>query len=127
MSWFTDGRLRFALGIEDTFVPQAGAGERPIDEYELTEHYRFWHSDLDLARQAGAGMLRWGIPWHRVNPEPGVWDWSWVDRVMARFAELSLEPIVDLLHYGTPTWVDGEFAHPDYPRFVEEYAGRAAD
>ena len=125
--WSRDGRLHFALGIEDTFVPQSRPGERALDEYELTDHYRQWHSDLALAPHAGAELLRWGIPWHRVNPAPGAWDWSWVDRVMARFAELGLRPIVDLLHYGTPTWVDREFAHPDYPELVADYAVRAAE
>jgi len=125
--WFRDGTLHFALGIEDTFVPQERAGERPIDEYELTGHYEKWHADLGLAVEAGAGMLRWGIPWHRIAPEPGVWDFSWLDRVMDRFGELRVRPIVDLLHYGTPLWLEREFAHPDYPQHVAEYATRVAE
>lgn len=125
--WYRDGRLRFGLGIENTFVPQSAPGERPIDEYKLTEHYERWHDDLGLASQVGADFMRWGIPWHRVNPERGVWDWSWTDRVMARFGELGLRPIVDLLHYGTPLWIDRQFLNPDYPRYVAEYAVRAAD
>jgi beta-glucosidase len=45
---------------------------------------------------------------------------------MARFGELGLRPIVDLLHYGTPLWLEREFAHPDYPQHVAEYATRVA-
>ena len=97
MHWSDDGRLHFALGIEDTFVPQARPGERPIDEYELTDHYRQYAADLGLAVDVGAELLRWGVPWYRVAPEPGVWDWSWVDGVMARFRETGLRPVVDLL------------------------------
>ncbi|MEV8924461.1 beta-galactosidase, partial [Klebsiella pneumoniae] len=74
-----------------------------------------------------AEFLRWGIPWHVVSPERGRWDWSWTDRVLEGFAERGLRPIVDLLHYGTPTWIEGEFAHPDYAAFVAEYAARAAE
>jgi beta-glucosidase len=125
--WHVDGALHFALGVEDTFVPQSRAGERAIDEYELTEHYTHWHSDLGLARDAGATLLRWGIPWHRVNPERGVWEFAWLDRVMDRFAELELEPIVDLLHYGTPLWLDNQFANPGYASAVEDYAGTIAE
>lgn len=125
--WFRDGRLHFALGIEDTFVPQGGPGERPLDEYELTEHYERWWDDLALATDAGAGMLRWGIPWHRVNPQPGRFDFDWLDAVFDRFGELGLRPLVDLLHYGTPLWLEGQFAHPDYPRFVAEYAVTVAE
>ena len=47
-------------------------------------------------------MMRWGIPWYRVNPAPEEWDFSWLDQVVDRFEELGLEPIVDLMHYGTP-------------------------
>lgn len=125
--WFRDGALHFALGVEDTFVPQARAGERAIDEYELTEHDRQWHSDLALATNAGAEMLRWGIPWYRIQPEVGRFDWSWLDRVIDRFAELELRPIIDLLHYGTPLWLENEFAHPDYPQRIADYAVAVAD
>lgn len=125
--WHTDGRLHFALGIEDTFVPQSGPSERAIDEYELTEHYRFWSEDFGRAKAAGAELLRWGVPWYRINPARGAWDWSWLDRVMDRLAELELRPIIDLLHYGTPLWLDGEFANTDYPKVVADYAVRVAE
>jgi beta-glucosidase/6-phospho-beta-glucosidase/beta-galactosidase len=127
MRWYEDGRLRFGVGIENTFVPQQRAGERAIDEYALTEHYDRWSEDLDLAASVGSDFLRWGIPWHVVSPERGRWDWSWCDRVMDRFGELGIRPIVDLLHYGTPLWIDDQFAHPDYPKYVAEYAERAAE
>ncbi|TYB71321.1 family 1 glycosylhydrolase [Nonomuraea sp. PA05] len=127
MKWYETGELHFALGIEDTFVPQPAPGARPIDEYELTQHYDRWHDDLALAAEAGATQIRWGVPWHRVQPEPGRWDWSWLDRVVARFGELGLTPIVDLMHYGTPLWLDGQFAAPDYPLRVAEYGAAVAE
>lgn len=125
--WFEQDRIAMGVGVEDTFVPFAKPGERPIDEYELTEHYERWSDDLGLAVDVGAEFMRWGIPWHRVNPHPGVWDWEWTDRVMERFGELGLRPIVDLVHYGTPLWMDDQFLHPDYPQHVAEYAARAAE
>lgn len=127
MTWHRDGRLHFGLGIENTFIPQERSGERAIDEYALTEHYDQWSEDLGLAASVGAEFLRWGIPWHVVSPERGRWDWSWTDRVMDRFGELGIRPIVDVLHYGTPLWIEDQFAHADYPQFVAEYAARAAD
>jgi beta-glucosidase len=125
--WHTDGRLHFALGIEDTFVPQERPGERALDEYELTEHYRFWSEDFARAKRAGAELLRWGVPWYRINPARGVWEWSWLDRVMDRLAELDLRPIVDLLHYGTPLWLDGEFTNTDFPKVMADYSVRVAE
>ncbi|UFU05900.1 family 1 glycosylhydrolase [Ruania halotolerans] len=127
MTWYQDGRLHFGVGVEDTFVPQTREGERALDEYALTEHYANWHGDLGLATEVGAEFMRWGVPWYRINPAPGQWDWTWLDGAMARFAELGLRPIVDLLHYGTPEWLEGEFAHPDYPQRVAEYAVAVAE
>lgn len=127
MKWFDDGRLHFGVGVEDTFVPQSGPGERPIDEYELTEHYENVEADLDLAVEAHAEFVRWGVPWHRVSPAQGVWEWSFVDRAMAAFEERGIRPIVDLLHYGTPLWVDREFANPDFPELFADFAVRVAE
>ncbi|MDR1077704.1 MAG: family 1 glycosylhydrolase [Propionibacteriaceae bacterium] len=127
MRWYQDGRLHFALGLEDTFIPQTRPGERALDEYELTQHYDHWHEDLGLAAESGATMLRWGVPWHRVNPAPDGWDCSWLDRVVDRFDQVGVTPIIDLMHYGTPLWLERQFAHPDYPARVAEYAARLAD
>ncbi|WP_308796526.1 family 1 glycosylhydrolase [Agromyces silvae] len=125
--WFQDGRLHFAVGIEDTFVPQTRPGQRALDEYDLMQHYRFWEEDLALTARSGATMLRWGIPWYRVNPEPGVWDWDWLDRVVDRLEEEQIDLIADLIHYGTPLWLEGEFANPDYDRRVAEYGAAVAE
>jgi beta-glucosidase/6-phospho-beta-glucosidase/beta-galactosidase len=125
--WYRDGALHFGVGIEDTFVPQERPGERAIDEYTLTEHDTRWHADLGLATDAGAGFVRWGVPWYRIQPERDRWDWSWLDGVFDRFAELGLRPIVDLMHYGTPLWMDGQFDAADYPDRVAEYSVRVAE
>ena len=119
--------LRLAVGIEDTFVPHADAGRRPLDEYSLTQHDVHWHADLGLASDVGATMIRYGVPWYRVNPARGVFEWSWLDQVVDRLDELGLEAIVDLVHYGTPLWLEGTFLSPSYPEAVAEYAARVAE
>jgi beta-glucosidase/6-phospho-beta-glucosidase/beta-galactosidase len=124
--WERPYGLRFAVGIEDTFVPQVSPGLRSLDEYELTGHYDNWRADLDLAASSGASMIRYGIPWYRVNPGPDEWDWSWTDRVIDYLLSLELDPIVDLMHYGCPLWLEREFANRDYPHHVAEYAARFA-
>jgi len=118
----------WAGGIEDTFVPQARPGQRPLDEYELMEHYEHWREDLDLGRQLGLKGMRWGVPWYKVEPEKGHFDWSWTDQVIPYMVEeLKITPILDLMHYGTPFWLKREFANPDYPKFVEAYAAAFAE
>jgi len=125
--WHRDGRLHFAVGIEDTFVPQSAPGARAIDEYELTEHYERFAEDFALAKNVGADLVRWGVPWYRIQPGQSEWDFGWLDRAMDRFAELELTPVVDLMHYGTPLWLDAQFAHPDYPQRVADYSARVAE
>lgn len=117
----------WAVGIEDTNVgwPLAGSTSG-LDELALTHHYQHWREDLALAASIGARSIRYGFPWYRINPVPGEWDWSWTDEVVAEANRLGLGLIVDLVHYGTPTWLKGSFTDPGYPDAVAEYAGAVA-
>src|SRR5512142_2605119 len=76
------GAFTWATGIEDTFIPHARPGLRALDEYELTQHYAQWKSDFDLVAETGVQAVRWGIPWYKVQPKPGKWDWAWVDAAL---------------------------------------------
>jgi beta-glucosidase len=123
----------WATGIEDTFVPQTRAGHRALDEYQLMGHYEHWRDDFALLGQLGINTLRWGVPWYRVEPLPGEFDWAWVDQVLTHLIdELGITPIIDLMHYGCPFWLRREFASAEYPTavaayaraFAERYAGR---
>jgi len=117
----------WAVGIEDTNVgwPLAGS-PGGLDEYALTQHYQNWREDLALAASIGATSARYGFPWYRVNPAPGEWDWRWTDEVVAEANRLGIGLIVDLVHYGTPTWLGASFIDPDYPDSVADYAAAVA-
>jgi beta-glucosidase len=119
----------WAVGIEDTFIPQlARRTGRVLDEYELTQHYRFWRDDLDLIASLGVRHIRYGIPWYRINPAPGRFDWTWTDQVVPYIVQtLGIQPIVDLMHYGCPLWLEREFINPAYADRVAEYAGAFAE
>jgi len=123
MSWYNDGRLHFGVGIEDTFIPQEGVGRRKLDEYELTQHYHRWREDLKLAADSGATLIRWGVPWYLLEPVDGQFDFGWLDQVIPTFSELGLEVVLDLMHYGTPLWLENSFLNPQYPELVARYAG----
>ena len=115
-------------GIEDTFItaPWPATG-RTLDEYELTGHYERWREDLDLMGQLGIKAARYGVPWHRINPSPNAWDWSFADRTLEHLLELGIEPIVDLVHYGLPLWMEKAFLNPDFPKHMAEYSARLAE
>lgn len=118
----------WAVGIENTFVPHTRAGHRKLDEYELMDHYRLWREDIDLAADLGVTGLRYGIPWYRVEPRPGVFDWSWTDAVLEYMVGTrGLAPIIDLMHYGTPLWLDNHFVNASYPRRIAAFAAAFAE
>ena len=118
----------WATGIEDTFItdpwPRTG---RTLDEYELTQHYTQWKTDLKLISEIGVKTIRYGLPWHRINPARDKWDWGWTDGVLERLLEYGIDPIIDLVHYGTPAWIEGAFLNPDFPEHMAEYAARVAE
>ncbi len=117
----------WATGIENTFVPHVRPGRRALDEYQLIQHYQFWKQDLDLAADLGIQALRWGIPWYKVQPKADVWDWRWTDEVIDYLVNVKgIVPILDLIHYGTPLWLDNSFINSQYPYRVAEYARAVA-
>jgi beta-glucosidase len=125
---FTPGSFTWIGGIEDTCVyPSAGSGMLPLDEFELTGHNLHWKTDMQAVRDMGGTSIRYGVNWPLVHTAPDEFDWSVLDE---RFAyatdELGLTVIVDLVHYGTPTWLAGSFADPDYPDVVARFAGEFA-
>jgi beta-glucosidase len=121
-SGLTPQNFIWASGIEDTFVPQTKVGHRALDEYELMGHYEHWREDLALFRESGLQMVRWGVPWYRVEPTQGEFDWRWTDQVIPYMVEeLGITPIIDLMHYGCPFWLRREFANDNYPRAVASY------
>ena len=109
--------FHWMTGFECSAFPQVGA-----DELEETQHYRWWASDLVRVREAGITMIRYGIPWHRVNPQPHVYDWSWTDKAIDLMEVLGITPIVDMFHYGTPLWIENGIMNPIFGEMQGWYA-----
>lgn len=117
----------WAVGIENTFIPQARAGLRSLDEFKLTQHYELWREDLDRVASLGVSHLRWGPPWYQVQPGLKAFDWRWTDQVLEYMHLKKLTPILDLIHYGTPLWLERGFDDPDYPAHIADYAAAFAE
>ena len=115
--------FRWLTAFEDAFVPQVRhIQEKPLDEYELTQHYRFWKEDIDRVRDLGVQMIRYGIPWYKVNPAPGKFEWKWVDKIIDYTTnQCNLEFMIDLNHYNCPFWIDNEFINYSFPQRMAEY------
>lgn len=116
--------LTYFSGIESTYMPHAD-----VDVLETTRHVQQVEADLQLARGLGLRYLRYSAPWHRIEGTRGTWDWQWMDRAMGALQAAGIEPIIDLLHHTSfPRWLEGGFAHPEFPaalaRFSQAFAER---
>jgi beta-glucosidase/6-phospho-beta-glucosidase/beta-galactosidase len=115
----------FATGIECSY-PTIDGGRWRRDEMDSTGHYRLWQRDLELARKIGVTHIRYGPPLHLVFEGPGRYDWDYIDPQMDELRELGPEPIIDLCHFGVPSWL-GDFQNSEIAPALAEYAGAFAE
>src|SRR5438067_13466051 len=75
----------------------------------------------------GVRTARYGIPWHKINPPRGPWDWRSADQTLEHLLTLRIDPIIDLVHYGLPRWIEGAYLNPQFSELMTEYARRIAE
>lgn len=110
--------FRWAVGFEGSFIPHLN-----IDQYEWTQHNQHWREDMALvANDLGCRWVRYPLAWHLIESAPGQFDWSWADERIEQANKLGLNLIIDLVHFGTPTWLPDAFADIDLPAALERYA-----
>ncbi len=114
----------FSVGVECS-NPITTDGSR-VDQLELTGHYEHYKRDLELARDVGAGYVRYGLPIHRVWVGRGEYEWGFADAALGHMRGLGLEPILDLVHFGLPDWL-GDFQNDLWPVHFAEYAAAVAE
>jgi hypothetical protein len=115
-------------GVDDAFLihPSERTG-RTLDEYAVTGHYERLETDVALLAGVGVRTVRYGLPWHRINPARGHWDFTFADRALAALLAHGLRPVVQLVHHGVPEWIHGGCANPQFAEFLAEYAARVAE
>jgi beta-glucosidase len=113
-----------ATGIECS-APVIEGGVR-MDELEKTGHYERFARDFQLVTELGVRHLRYGIPFHRVNPAEGRFDWSFVDQALDACRRGGITPIVDLMHFGVPDDI-GDYQNPALPERFRRYADAFAE
>ncbi|MEY2398502.1 MAG: UDP-galactopyranose mutase [Actinomycetota bacterium] len=115
--------IPFIGAFESTYQP---AHDR--DVVETTEHDVRWRHDIQLARACNVTQFRYPVRWHRIEPEPGQFDWAHTDEVLGFMHDNGLAPIVDVFHHTSyPLWV-GDLSQPEFGdaflRFCEALARR---
>jgi beta-glucosidase len=124
-------KFYWGVGIENCWIaqtnPKKDGRRRLLDVFLQTQHYYKWKSDLDLARQVGFNAIRYSVPWYKAEPKPGIYDWSWIDAPVEYLVNgLKIIPIMDLIHYGTPAWMEDGVADPRFPDAIGRYAAAMA-
>ena len=119
-----DSAFIFATGIECSY-PTIERGRWRRDEMATVHHYDLWQQDFELARRIGVTHLRYGPPLHLIYAEAGTFRWELIDEPMADLEAQGPEPIVDLCHFGVPSWL-GDFQNPEIAPALSEYAAAFA-
>ncbi|HSI21023.1 MAG TPA: beta-galactosidase [Verrucomicrobiae bacterium] len=99
------------------------------DVLATTAHDKRFRSDLRRVKEAGVTFVRCPVPWHRIEREPGRYDWKWLDAYMAAYREFGLIPIADLAHHtAIPSYLKYGYADPEFVgrfmAFVREFYAR---
>jgi beta-glucosidase len=94
---------------------------------------RWWtdaEDDFERAAALGQNAHRLSIEWSRIEPSPGRWDESAVERYRTMLAALrrrDIEPMVTLLHFTVPLWFAdrGGWTREDAPSLFARFVERA--
>lgn len=91
-------------------------------------------ADIERMKALNTNAHRLSIEWSRIEPEPGTWDHTALDRyreILKKMRDSGIQPMVTLHHFTSPTWIweQGEgnatgWLHegiiPCFRRFVEK-------
>jgi len=84
-------KFYWGIGIENCWMGQADptkdGNRRLLDVFLQMQHYDKWKADLDLVHEVGFNTIRYSVPWYRAEPQPGVYDWSWIDKPVTYLVE----------------------------------------
>lgn len=106
----------WGAGIECSFIPHLN-----VDQFDWTQHNRFWKEDLQKAKDLGVTHLRYALPWHKLETSPGVYDWTIADERIAEFDKLGIELMLDVMHFGTPLWLKQAVGDLEFPEALERF------
>jgi polysaccharide biosynthesis protein PslG len=93
--------------------------------------YKGNEQDLSMLTEAGVGIIRMDVGWARCEKEPGVFDFSQYDQLVADLEQRGIR-LLFIIDYGNPLYDNGLAPHSEecrqaYARFCAALAGRYAD
>lgn len=107
----------WGAGVECSFVPHLN-----VDQFEWTQHNRFWKDDFRRAREElGVSHLRYSFPWHLIETKRGHFDWSMADERMEFCEQIGIKLLLDVMHFGTPLWLKQAVGDVEFPEALEDF------
>jgi len=107
----------WGAGVECSFIPHLN-----VDQFEWTQHDRFWRDDIKRAREeVGLRALRYGMPWHKIEAKRGQFDWQSADERIEYCSSLGINLYMDVMHFGTPLWLRQAAGDPEFPEALEAF------
>jgi dTDP-4-dehydrorhamnose reductase len=96
-------------------------GNQYFDQLERNGHAARC-TDLDRFAELGIRAIRYPILWERIAPNSlKLADWTWADQRLKKLRELSINPIVGLVHHGSgPRYTN--LIDPAFPEKLAEFA-----
>lgn len=95
-----------------------------LDLLESTGHRQFASQDFEQLQALGIRTVRSGIRWHRIEQEPGRYDFSSELPMIEAARHSGTQVIWDLFHYGWPDFLD--FFSPEFIQHFQGLAGAFA-
>ncbi len=114
----------FATGIECSY-PTIDHGKTRRDLLAECDHYNRYKEDLGLVKEMGLKVLRYGLPYYNIQTGPGKYNWEFADLAMKEIKRLGITPILDLMHFGVPDWLEN-FQNPDLVVHFADYCEQVA-
>ena len=78
---------------------------------------RIWRAKEEL----GISYLRYALPWHKIEPSPGNFDFSQADERIDECNRLGITLLLDVMHFGTPLWLKQAVGDPEFPEALERF------
>jgi hypothetical protein len=92
-------------GFESSSHRRAG-DERQLDLLAATRHDERAFDDYSLLAACGIRTVRDALRWHRIESDPGRYDWSSFLPMLRAARNAGVQVIWDLCHYGVPKDLD---------------------
>lgn len=106
------------VSLENNYTQSPRKSKTYYPFFRGCDHWARYKEDVQLIKQIGTTAYRFSIPWYRIEPTQGVYDYEAIAHYKELIHELkmnNIEPWVCLHHFKHPAWFEqkGSFYHKE--------------